>query len=745
MIMLDKWFLSSFTLSILATFIAVVLRQASTRKGETSHAVRAFVLLSCVWIVRMVAAVGYDDSVRWVASNIADALFPFVIAVFLRFTYSTEDDIFRQEARWIVGGYTAAAAIAVISAIGLNTAYLAAPHRWADFRSFMESPVFISYLNVLGLLGIGGFVWCVVVLLRKTYRFSRSNTTSITRADNESSSHLSERIPDFTRFLVKPRGRSARATRAYALVPLIPLITEPAAEWLSPAIRSGALFLLAMYVFFAVHANYARVPVPLVGRVTLGAMLVLLVTVHLVGYTTIVDHRDVFERGRAEAIRAVAPRIAAGDFTPEELPPWLVYIVRGRADQGHFGTDIEILHARTGSDVDRVSMSRARRYRLSETLFDAIRSGVSPGAEGVADLWVEENERLRAFGIIRASGLMDSYRYRPLRTVPDFTAYPWVSGEAAYEAGYEFRDGAVVVRRATMRMAVLVAGGIVLVLLSTRLFFRRNLTVPLNRLLEAVGRIKADDLDVSLPVESRDEIGAVTEALNDMVISVRDARDRLVRMNSANARFVPSDLLHLLGKQSIVDLSLGECIEREMTVLFLDVRSFTTLSETMSAEENFNFINQLLGTIGPVVRHHGGAVDKYLGDGLMALFPTKPDDAISAAFVLLRTVRELNSETGGNGGSPVRIGIGIHTGTVMLGTVGEAERMDTTVISDTVNVASRLQDLTKEYPTDLIVSEATVRGLDDAGSHTWEELGRVRVKGREAMIAILTPLESMSS
>jgi len=175
---------------------------------------------------------------------------------------------------------------------------------------------------------------------------------------------------------------------------------------------------------------------------------------------------------------------------------------------------------------------------------------------------------------------------------------------------------------------------------------------------------------------------------------------------------------------------LGDYTELRMTVFFLDIRDFTGLSESMSPRENFRFINSFLRRFGPLVRDHNGFVDKYLGDGMMALFPGNPDQALTAAVAMRRELKEYNQGRARGGYAPIRFGIGIHTGPLMLGTIGENRRMDSTVISDTVNAASRLEGLTKKYLTDILVSGVTVAGLENPQSFPTKFVALETVKGR---------------
>jgi len=205
---------------------------------------------------------------------------------------------------------------------------------------------------------------------------------------------------------------------------------------------------------------------------------------------------------------------------------------------------------------------------------------------------------------------------------------------------------------------------------------------------------------------------------------------RLLKINNAYGRFVPHDFLRFLGHESIIDVKLGDHVQKEMTVMFSDIRSFTTLSEEMSPQETFDFINGYLKQVSPIIRKHNGFIDKYIGDGIMALFPQSSEDAVQCAIAMQKTVSAYNQELQKQGKLPINIGIGLHTGTLMLGTIGEQERMESTVIADAVNLASRLEGLTKLYGAGIIVSEKTLSRLSDFQNYGYRFLDRVKVKGK---------------
>ncbi|HEW98853.1 MAG TPA: response regulator [Beggiatoa sp.] len=213
-------------------------------------------------------------------------------------------------------------------------------------------------------------------------------------------------------------------------------------------------------------------------------------------------------------------------------------------------------------------------------------------------------------------------------------------------------------------------------------------------------------------------------------------------VNIAYSKFVPLEFLQLLEKDSIVDVRLGDHVQKQMAVLFADIRSFTTLSENMSPKENFDFINAYLGRVSPVIRKHHGFIDKYIGDAIMALFPESADDAVQASIEIHQQLVTFNQEREKQLMQPLKIGIGLHIGTLMLGTIGEEKRMEGTVISDAVNLASRLEGLTKMYGASILISEEILVKLTNPAQYHYRFLGKFRVKGKQAPVHVFEIIDS---
>ncbi len=210
----------------------------------------------------------------------------------------------------------------------------------------------------------------------------------------------------------------------------------------------------------------------------------------------------------------------------------------------------------------------------------------------------------------------------------------------------------------------------------------------------------------------------------------------LFKLNEAYERFVPRQFLQFLNKRSILDVRLGDQVQQEMSVLFADIRDFTTLSESMTPQENFNFINAFFSRMEPVIIENQGFIDKYIGDEIMALFSGGADNAVKAGIAMLQTLADYNLHRVRSGYVPIQIGIGINTGSLMLGTVGGASRMDSTVISDAVNLGSRMERLTKDYGASLLISHHTFLQLQNFNQYAFRIIDRVKVKGKSAEVSV---------
>jgi class 3 adenylate cyclase/HAMP domain-containing protein len=292
------------------------------------------------------------------------------------------------------------------------------------------------------------------------------------------------------------------------------------------------------------------------------------------------------------------------------------------------------------------------------------------------------------------------------------------------------------VLRRTTTLSFVIAGLALLLAIGTSIGMGTAFTTGIVSLDRVVRSFGEKNLEVRAQIRSKDEVGRLGLSFNRMAALIQKHSTEMETLLGAYGRFVPQDFLRFLQKESIVDVKLGDQVEREMTVLFSDIRSFTELSESMTPEQNFRFLNSYLSRIGPEIRMHGGFIDKYIGDAIMALFPESPNDAVQAAIAMRHKLRQYNEHRASSGYAPVQVGIALNTGRLMLGTLGEQERMDGSVIADTVNLASRLEGLSRLYGNTILITGPTLSLLDNPRQYHTRFVDRVRVRGRKEPVLV---------
>jgi len=286
---------------------------------------------------------------------------------------------------------------------------------------------------------------------------------------------------------------------------------------------------------------------------------------------------------------------------------------------------------------------------------------------------------------------------------------------------------------------------IAMTLLFTWVANRINLiTEPLQRITNAVvafenNLFKPNMLDAY--TDRKDEMGLLARSFTNMAAAINQsvaAKDAFIR---STARFIPQQYLEFLNKPSVLDIRLGDHVSAEMAVMFSDIRGFTTASEHMSAEENFAFINRFMQMVSPIVEENNGFIVKFLGDGMMAIFPYSVDDAVRTAIEKQQRIQALNAELEKSGLPPLFVGIGIHSGHMMVGMIGEEKRLQGDAFSDNVNLTSRVEGLTRFYGVSVILTLEAMTRLENRSHCLHRSLGKVRVKGRQAPLELFEIFE----
>jgi class 3 adenylate cyclase len=296
------------------------------------------------------------------------------------------------------------------------------------------------------------------------------------------------------------------------------------------------------------------------------------------------------------------------------------------------------------------------------------------------------------------------------------------------------RQSGVIIGVILVAAGLTAAAGLVIALL-----LARGIANPLVHLSRVTERVRAGDYETQVEITSEDEIGTLQDGFNLMVMGL-DERERI------------RDLFGRAVSPEVAELFVSGQVElggemREITILFSDIRGFTTISESLPPDQVITFVNEWLDEMHEAIQGAGGIVHKLAGDSIMALFgapvanPDSARAAMQAAVGMRARLATLNERRQARNEVPLRIGIGINTGSVVAGGVGSEDRLEYTVLGDAVNFTARLESLTKEFPEhDILTSEATLLALPDSAQVETVDLGEVTVKGKTEPMRVFAVL-----
>ncbi len=283
---------------------------------------------------------------------------------------------------------------------------------------------------------------------------------------------------------------------------------------------------------------------------------------------------------------------------------------------------------------------------------------------------------------------------------------------------------------------ILLGVGIFILSIILSSFGASGITKNLKKLEKNAATLSSGNLDAQITTYGNDEVSRLAKSFETMRNSIKKLITNLKDTNISYQRFLPKEFIDILNKDDIKKITLGDYLELEMTILFSDIRGYTRLSESLTPKENFEFINDYLKLVAPIIKKNGGFIDKYIGDGLMALFPNQSYQALQAALEILHAIKKQNTEDEFSLLDDLKIGIGLNTGKVLIGIVGEENRLNATVIGDTVNTAARIQNMTKDIKTNLLLSESTFEAFSSAEKENIEYVGEFNITGKNEKVKL---------
>lgn len=407
----------------------------------------------------------------------------------------------------------------------------------------------------------------------------------------------------------------------------------------------------------------------------------------------------------------------------------------------------------TKSGVTTFAQSLTRNE--SEVIFAINETGTIVASTGEISLGQDEQDSLRELYQSRSYGMVDLVIEGTQRIGTGFLFEPFDYYYVVTDERANFyRDVDRIVRESVfILVAVLILSIAVLLLLA------RQLTNPIGRIVGAMrGIIESSDLTSRVPVEYKDETGELAHTFNIMIGELDRAYGQIKnyafqavlsqkkehKIRSIFQKYVPQELIDRFFENPEAML-VGE--NRELSVLFSDIRSFTTISEAMQPDDLVDSLNRYFSVMVDIIMEHNGVIDKYIGDAIMAFFgaPVSREDdpfqSVQAALDMVEGLRRFNKQQKELKKPEFKIGIGINYGTVTVGNIGTEKKMDYTVIGDMVNLASRLEGLTKRYGEEIIIAESLFPYIKDA--FPWRLLDTVAVKGKTKGVRIFTLRRSL--
>ena len=244
--------------------------------------------------------------------------------------------------------------------------------------------------------------------------------------------------------------------------------------------------------------------------------------------------------------------------------------------------------------------------------------------------------------------------------------------------------------------------------------------------------------DGAITIGKSKQFQKIEDSLERINYNYKEKENRVKQTNLEAQKFIPKQFLKFLGKGSITELELGNQVQKKATTLFCDLLSSTSVSRTLSLEENFNFINSYLNVISPLVRKYDGFVDKYMGDGILAVFP-RAERAIDCAHAIIRAIEVKNKSQ--KDLPKVDTKIAINTGDIIFGIVGEEERKAPTVISDVVNLASKIEEINKFMGTKVVFSKQTLNELPEKYDLQYRYIGSLTINGENSSLPLFESLD----
>ena len=258
------------------------------------------------------------------------------------------------------------------------------------------------------------------------------------------------------------------------------------------------------------------------------------------------------------------------------------------------------------------------------------------------------------------------------------------------------------------------------------------MTKPLSRVQRATSRLgDGSVVDKKIELKGNRQFKEIEHSLNKINNNYKEKNNQLKQASIESEKYIPKQFLKFLGKNSISELELGHQVAREVTTMFCDIKNKKSVGQTLSLEENFNFVNSYLNIVSPIVKRYGGFVDKYFGEGILAVF----SDAESSLECSNAIIKAMQVKNGSEKNKPnIDVCIGINTGEVMFGITGDEERKSPTIVSDAVNLAAKLEEINRLLGTTITFSKRTLNSLRTSYGINYRYIGSLVLEDKSDVL-----------
>lgn len=278
---------------------------------------------------------------------------------------------------------------------------------------------------------------------------------------------------------------------------------------------------------------------------------------------------------------------------------------------------------------------------------------------------------------------------------------------------------------------------VVLVYLAVIFVVFSIVTRPVRKIEKACSKLSFGEVKNQIVIGGNKDFKEIEYSLNKINDNYKQKEVYIQQTNSEFDKFIPKQIVKMFGKKNATQLEIGAKVQKEVTTLYCDIRNSQAVSSTLSMEENFNYINSYLNLVSPLIRKHNGFVDKYLGDGVLAVF-TSPDQAINCAHAIYKTILQKNIQ---NKSMPnLDVGISISTQEVVFGVVGDEVRKAPAIISNAMDVLTKMQDIIKKFGCVIVFSKNTLNSISGKTDISYRYIGNIQIEDDNQLISLFESL-----